>query len=172
MSKADLAKSNADIVRTALEGVGVEIEPTDGNPNLTTIKYRVGDVPAWTAFLFTNSSNATVDMYSVILHDVTNIDRLRVLECINYINYKYLYRGHFELTDESTFLLAPRIRFKGTFNGIGKTINPLEFLNSYDTQMNATYIWYKILEITLSSSRPVGQIIDEAWNAKVEQKST
>ncbi|MGU2441912.1 hypothetical protein ACTXHA_16060 [Burkholderia cenocepacia] len=125
------------------------------------------DEASWSLILFVAENVARVDIYSLLHLDLEQFDRLRVLEAMNHVNYSYLYESHLELSPPSE---PPRLRLKSAHIGSGALVNPVEFISSYNRHTNLASAWLKMLKVSLASTRPVIEAVDDTWKATIVRK--
>lgn len=153
-------------MRRALEADGVHIEDvSEPVENSLVANYYIDD-KSWTTFLFIKEDAAVVDMYSVLDLQLAQYDRLHLFEVINYTNFRFLYRSHFEISPSADF-----IRLREMFIGSGTLINPVEFISTYRFHQGQAAAWSAMFSDALSSAPPASEAVQAAWTSWMQSEA-
>jgi hypothetical protein len=146
---------NTSAVRRALDDLGIAYQSNDPLPNrdgLTLVSYGDDgdDHPGWLTMVFSSEDTPVVRMYSTLWIDLAKVDRLRLLEIINLVNFDFILDGVMDYSP-----VFNRIRIRDIYRGDGRAINPIEFPSPFMTHVSKVTLWGRVLSrVLFSKERP------------------
>jgi hypothetical protein len=154
-----IESSNTLSLRRALDDLNVRYSVRESLQNGDGLTFsRYGDPgTGWVTMFFSSAELPFVRLYSTLDLALNDVDRLRTFEAINLANYQHVLDGVFDLNPE-----FQRIRFRETYRGEGRSLNPVEFPNAHWAHQSKVMLWNRVFREVLFASQPVARIIDDA----------
>ena len=160
MSKAK-RRSNAEIVRSTLSDAGIHVESADkDDPNdseAISVSYEDGE-NSWVTYLFPDEDVSLVRLYSTFNFDTDRFDRGRLLEAVNYLNYRMLLDTHIEFNP-----IIKRLRLRENILDSSPVVNPIQFMEAFQEHEFSVGVWLQVMRGVLESNKPVDDATTDAF---------
>ncbi|MCW3581611.1 MULTISPECIES: hypothetical protein [Burkholderia cepacia complex] len=150
--------TNVGLVRKVLGDMGLIIaqsRPAALPTGMNNVVLRFRD-PTWTCVLFTHEDEALVRIYAGIA-ELGGATRVRVLEAVNYANYRFLMDYLMELDLEQN-----NIRLRSNYRGAGAHFSPSELKEALTKSLGIYRYWACTMPLVLASNLPMEAAFKQA----------
>ncbi|MGU7843352.1 hypothetical protein ACV22V_28235 [Burkholderia sp. AW33-5] len=150
--------TNVGLVRKVLGDMGLIISPSRPSElpaGMNNVVLRFRD-PTWTCVLFTHEDEALVRIYAGIA-ELGGATRARVLEAVNYANYRFLIDYLMELDLEQN-----NIRLRSNYRGAGAHFAPSDLKDALTKSLAVCRYWACTMPLVLASNLPMGEAFNQA----------
>lgn len=155
-----LAGPNSEVVRRALSkemhqtfSIGDTLPNGDSVTVLSHVERAVQPPVQWVTMLFCSEDKVQIRSYVTLQEiDGKSVDRLKLLESINLVNYHYMLDGMLDYNEQ-----ASRLRLRETFRADNPRLQADAFINFLRLQMTNALFWSLAFRHMFESQGPVDE---------------
>jgi hypothetical protein len=159
--------SNTGLVRATVSAMGLGfsehvIPDFDGGPigiDVTTVAFANNpeDPERWRVIVFSESAKAKLCIYAHIREAVSDSDAPRILQAVNYINYKYMYDSNYEYAPDTQ-----SVRFKQFYEIPFSGLPVIETQERIAKAISRANYARDVFIILMRSDKPVPEAVEAA----------